>query len=230
MLPTGFFFSIAMTTRTGGCVTCRCRFGVYLRDEVSLSHVNDSTLKAFLDTGAYLRGHFRLTSGLHSAEYLQSAKVLQHPHMAERLARDLADRMPKGNGVLAGVVSPALGGLIIGHEVARALGVRFVFTERDGDGKMTLRRGFEIQPGEELVVVEDVITTGGSTREVIDLLQAAGANVLGAGSIIDRSGGTADIGVPRVALTTLKPETWPQDFCPLCQQGVPVEKPGSRKS
>lgn len=134
--------------------------------------------------------------------------------------------MPKGQAV----ASPALGGLIIGHETARAMGVRFLFTERDGDGKMTLRRGFAIEPGEQFVVVEDVVTTGGSTREVIELLQAAGAKVLGAGSIIDRSGGTADVGVPRVALTTLQPETWPADFCPLCQQGLPVEKPGSRKA
>ncbi|MEI9815233.1 MAG: orotate phosphoribosyltransferase [Acidobacteriota bacterium] len=185
----------------------------------------DTTLQAFQDTGAYLRGHFRLTSGLHSAEYLQSAKVLQHPDIAERMGRELAAAMPKGQGV----ASPALGGLIIGHEVARAMGVRFIFTERDAEGKMTLRRGFTVAPGEQFVVVEDVVTTGGSTREVIDLLQAAGANVLGAGSIIDRSGGTADVGVPRVALTVLKPETWPPDFCPLCQQGLPVEKPGSRK-
>lgn len=185
----------------------------------------DPTLQTFLETGAYLRGHFRLTSGLHSAEYLQSAKVLQYPYIAEHLAKELAARMPKGEAV----ASPALGGLIIGHEVARAMGVRFIFTERDADGKMTLRRGFTVEPGQKLVVVEDVVTTGGSTREVIDLLRAMGAEVLGAGSIIDRSGGTADVGVPRVALTTLQPETWPPDFCPLCQQGLPVEKPGSRK-
>ena len=133
--------------------------------------------------------------------------------------------MPKGETV----ASPALGGLIIGHEVARAMGVRFIFTERDADGKMQLRRGFTVEPGEKIVVVEDVVTTGGSPKEVIELLTAMGANVLGAGSIIDRSGGSADVGVPRVALTTLKPETWPPDFCPLCQQGLPVEKPGSRK-
>jgi orotate phosphoribosyltransferase len=184
-----------------------------------------STLQTFQETGAYLRGHFRLTSGLHSAEYLQSAKVLQFPNIAERLGRELAEWMPKGEAV----ASPALGGLIIGHEVARAMGVRFIFTERDADGKMALRRGFEARPGESFVVVEDVVTTGGSTREVIDLLEAAGARVLGAGSIIDRSGGSADVGVPRVALATLRPETWPAELCPLCRQGLPVEKPGSRK-
>ena len=187
--------------------------------------MTDTTLQTFLDTGAYLRGHFRLTSGLHSAEYLQSAKVLQFPNIAESLAKELANRMPKGGAVVA----PAIGGLIIGHEVARAMGARFIFTERDADGKMTLRRGFAIEPGEPVVFVEDVITTGGTTREVIELLQSLGANVLSAGSLIDRSGGTAEVGVPRVALAVLKPETWPPDFCPLCQQGLPVEKPGSRK-
>jgi orotate phosphoribosyltransferase len=184
-----------------------------------------STLQTFQETGAYLRGHFRLTSGLHSAEYLQCAKVLQFPNIAERLGRQLAECMPKGEAV----ASPALGGLIIGHEVARAMGVRFIFTEREADGKMALRRGFAVRPGESFVVVEDVVTTGGSTREVIDLLEAAGARVLGAGSIIDRSGGSADVGVRRVALATLQPETWPAELCPLCQQGLPVEKPGSRK-
>ena len=185
----------------------------------------DSTLESFKNTGAYLRGHFRLTSGLHSGEYLQSALVLQHPALAENLGKRLAECMPKGEVV----ASPALGGLIIGHEVARAMGARFIFTERDQAGQMTLRRGFSVQPGERAVVIEDVVTTGGSTREVIDLLRAAGAEVLAAGSIIDRSGGSAEVGAPRVALTTLKPETWPPEECPLCRQGVPVEKPGSRK-
>lgn len=187
--------------------------------------VTDSTVVCFKKAGAYLRGHFRLTSGLHSGEYLQSALVLQHPAQAEELGKRLAARMPKGEAV----ASPALGGLIIGHEVARAMGARFIFTERDASGTMTLRRGFSVRPGERFVVVEDVVTTGGSTREVVELLRAAGAEVLAAGSIIDRSGGTADVGVPRVALTTLQPETWPPEQCPLCQQGVPVEKPGSRK-
>src|SRR5437764_8430682 len=141
-------------------------------------------MQAFRDTGAYLKGHFRLTSGLHSDEYLQSALVLQHPELAERFGRELAKAMP--NGRVEIVVSPAVGGLIIGHEVARALGARFLFTERDAAGKMTLRRGFTVKPGENAVVIEDVVTTGGSTREVIELLQAAGVNVLRAGSIIDR--------------------------------------------
>ncbi len=184
------------------------------------------TLDLFKQTGAYLRGHFRLTSGLHSPEYLQCALVLQHPDHAERLGRELAALLPRDRKVDV-VVSPAVGGLIIGHEVARALGARFIFTERDG-GKMTLRRGFSIRDGETAVVVEDVITTGGSSREVVEVLRAAGAGVVAAGSIIDRSGGHADLGVPRVALSTLEAITYPPENCPLCRDGVPVVKPGSR--
>jgi orotate phosphoribosyltransferase len=183
-----------------------------------------SVLATFQQTGAYLRGHFQLTSGLHSGEYLQCALVLQHPDIAERLGRELAARMPACDFV----ASPALGGLIIGHEVARALGCRFVFTERDANRKMTLRRGFSVRPGEAAVVIEDVVTTGGSTREVIDVLQGLGARVLGAGSVIDRSGGRVDLGVPRVALATLEVVAWDPAECPLCKQGMPVEKPGSR--
>lgn len=183
-------------------------------------------IDAFHETGAYLQGHFRLTSGMHSPEYLQCAKVLQHPAHAERFGREIATKLA-GHKVDV-VVSPAMGGLIIGHEVARAFNVRHIFTERDGDGKMVLRRGFAIEPGETAVVIEDVITTGGSTKEVIEVLKAAGANVAAAASIIDRSNGAADVGVPRVALETLKVTAYPPDECPLCAQGLPVVKPGSR--
>ena len=186
--------------------------------------VANSTLETFREAGAYLNGHFRLTSGLHSSEYLQSALVLQHPILAERLGRNLAENMPKGQVV----ASPALGGLIIGHEVARAMGARFIFTERDPAGKMVLRRGFSLDPQETVVVVEDVVTTGGSTREVIELVQAAGVQVLGVGSIIDRSGGKVDLGIPRVALATLNAVAWTPEECPLCKRGLPVVKPGSR--
>ena len=190
----------------------------------------ESVLELFRSTGAYLQGHFRLTSGLHSAEYLQSALVLQHPAAAEKLGRLLADEVRRIAGEPVGlVVSPALGGLIIGHEVARALGKRFIFMEREAaSGKMMLRRGFTAAPGEAAVVIEDVITTGGSTRDVIEILQANGVKVLAAGSIIDRSGGQADVSVHRVALATLQVAAHYPEQCPLCSLGIPALKPGSR--
>jgi orotate phosphoribosyltransferase len=184
-------------------------------------------LELFLKTGAYLQGHFRLTSGLHSGEYLQCAKVLAFPQYAEFLGRELAKKLPASGAQV--VVSPAIGGIVIGHEVARALQVRSLFTERDSATReMTLRRGFEVKPGERAVVIEDVITTGGSTKEVIRLLRNLGVEVVTAGSIIDRSGGTADVEVPRAALETLNAVTYDPDTCPLCQQNIPLVKPGSR--
>jgi len=190
-----------------------------------VTHSSNSVLDLFRDTGAYLKGHFRLTSGLHSPEYLQCALVLQHPQHAETCGRALASALNVKPDV---VVSPAMGGLIIGHEVARAFGVRHIFTERDADRKMVLRRGFSVQSGEKAVVIEDVITTGGSSKEVVELLRAAGVDVVAAGSVIDRSGGKADLGVPRAALATLEVQTWDPAQCPLCKQGLPVAKPGSR--
>jgi orotate phosphoribosyltransferase len=190
----------------------------------------EAVLELFRETGAYLQGHFRLTSGLHSGEYLQCALVLRHPPAAEKLGRLLAQDLRKIiNATPTVVVSPALGGLIIGHEVARALGTPFLFTERDPDTRqMALRRGFSVQPGDTAVVVEDVITTGGSTQDVVEVLSQAGAKVLAAGSIIDRSGGRAQVGVPRVALATLQVAAhYPQE-CPMCRQGIPAVKPGSR--
>lgn len=199
---------------------------------VILSAVAGSpVMELFEKTGAYLRGHFRLTSGLHSGEYLQCAKVLAHPEYAEALGRELAASIEAevdGNSATI-VVSPAIGGIVIGHEVGRALRVPALFAERDAASKeMTLRRGFEVRSGDRAVVVEDVITTGGSTREVIRLLQGIGAEVVAAGSIIDRSGNTADVGVRRVSLQTMNPETYDPGDCPLCRQGLPVTKPGSR--
>jgi orotate phosphoribosyltransferase len=190
----------------------------------------NAILQLFERTGAYLRGHFRLTSGMHSPEYLQCARVLAHPEYAAELGALLAAAMRslalgRAPGV---VVAPALGGVIIGHEVARALGVRFLFTEREAGGQMTLRRGFAIEPGETAVVIEDVVTTGGSSLEVINILRQAGAQVLAAGSIIDRSGGQVDLGLPRAALAVLKVVAYQPEQCPLCQQGIPVVKPGSR--
>lgn len=190
----------------------------------------EEVLELFRRTGAYLSGHFRLTSGLHSPEYLQCALVLQHPEHAERLGRMLAEQVRGLAPAISLVVSPAMGGLMIGQEVARALGVRHIFTERDADRKMTLRRGFSVRTGDRAVVIEDVITTGVSSLEVVELLRAHGAEVVAAGSIIDRSGGQADLQVPRAALATLAVQTWQPDACPLCQAGEPVVKPGSRPS
>jgi orotate phosphoribosyltransferase len=196
-----------------------------------MSSPSDAVLELFRETGAYLRGHFRLSSGLHSREYLQCALVLQHPVHAAALGVRLADALRAVAPRVDVVISPAMGGLMIGHEVARAFGVRHIFTERDpSTGKMVLRRGFSVSEGETAVIVEDVITTGGSTRDVVGVLERAGANVVAAGSIIDRSGGQADVGVPRVALATLNVVTYAPENCPLCQQGVPVVKPGSRPS
>jgi orotate phosphoribosyltransferase len=212
-----------MVIRFDGLASGNCYSGV-------VTPQLDPILSAFYETGAYLKGHFRLTSGLHSPEYLQCALVLQYPKHAEHFGRLMATEFRRLEPTLnTGVVaSPAIGGLIIGHEVARALSARFIFTERDASGKMVLRRGFSVEPGEAAVVVEDVVTTGGSLREVIDILKQAGARVIGAGSIIDRSGGAADLGVPRVALKTMQVVSYPPDDCPLCRAGSPVVKPGSR--
>ena len=167
-----------------------------------------------------------LTSGLHSAVYLQCALVLQHPREAEAFSRGIAEDFQAEN--IQTVASPAIGGLIIGHEVARALGARFIWTERE-NGKMVLRRGFSVSPGERVLVVEDVVTTGGSTRETVAALQANGAKVVAAASIIDRSSGQADVGVPRIALATLDVPSVDPANCEFCARGESAVKPGSRK-
>jgi orotate phosphoribosyltransferase len=184
-------------------------------------------INKFRDTGALLEGHFVLSSGLHSAVYLQCALVLQHPRVAEEFGRRLADHF-RSEGIQA-VASPAIGGLIIGHEVARALDARFIWTERE-NGKMILRRGFSVTPGERVLVVEDVVTTGGSTRETVEALQASGANVLAAVSIIDRSGGKAEVGVARVSLASLNVPSVEPSVCDACKRGEPAVKPGSKKN
>lgn len=186
----------------------------------------EEVIDKFKETGALLKGHFLLSSGLHSPIYLQCALVLQHPRAAEEFGRAMAQEF-RDNGIEL-VASPAIGGLIIGHEVARGLGARFIWTERDG-GKMTLRRGFSVRPGEKTLVVEDVVTTGGSTREAITALKASGADVVAAASIIDRSAGAADVGVRRVALATLNVASVEPAACELCRLGIPVVKPGSRE-
>jgi orotate phosphoribosyltransferase len=194
--------------------------------------VADNILDTFRRVGALLEGHFRLTSGLHSPGYLQCALVLQHPDEAERCGALLADRV-RDLGVQV-VLSPALGGIVIGQEVARALGARAIFAERQ-DGKLTLRRGFTLSPGEKVLVVEDVVTTGGSTRETIDVARVAGADVVAAAAIIDRSGASTGSGqsgarweVPFHALASVSLPTYEPQSCPLCAAGSPVVKPGSR--
>lgn len=186
----------------------------------------DQVIDEFKKSGALLEGHFKLSSGLHSSVYLQCALVLQFPPKAELFGRAFAEHY-KGQQIEL-VSSPAIGGLIIGHEVARALGARFIWTERQ-DGEMTLRRGFSVKPGEKTLVVEDVVTTGGSTRETIVALQKAGANVIGAASIIDRSSGKAEVGVARMSLASLDVKSFDPVECELCKRGVEVVKPGSRK-
>lgn len=178
------------------------------------------------ESGAVSRGHFTLTSGLHSDFYVQCALVLQHPKHAERLGRSLAARF-EGTAVDV-VASPALGGIIVGHEVARALGVRAIFAERDASGQLTLRRGFTLALGERVLVVEDVWTTGGSTQETIAAIADGGGRVVAAGALIDRSGGRLTLPVRTQALLELEIQNFEPDDCPLCRAGSTPERPGSR--
>ncbi len=184
-----------------------------------------TVLDLFRKSGALLEGHFRLSSGLHSERYLQSALVLQHPELASQLGAAIAERTRHMDPTV--VLSPAVGGIVIGQEVGRALGVRAMFAERQ-DGVLTLRRGFSLSPSDRVVIIEDVITTGGSTRETIDVATAAGASVLGAAAIIDRGNDATRLHVPLFALVQLDVPTYSADACPLCARGVPVTKPGSR--
>jgi orotate phosphoribosyltransferase len=187
-------------------------------------HEND-LLALFRRSGALLEGHFRLSSGLHSPGYLQCALVLSFPRDAAAIGDALAGRV-RGFGATV-VLSPALGGIVIGQEVARALGVRALFAERQ-DGTLTLRRGFTLGPEDRVIVVEDVVTTAGSTRETMEVARQHGAAVVGACSIVDRSGGTHGLEVPYAALLPIHLPTYAESDCPLCKQGIPVTKPGSR--
>ena len=173
-------------------------------------------LQVFRDTRALFDGHFVLRSGLHSRQYFQCAMVLQHPRVAEL----------KNAGAQV-VISPALGGLFVGHEVARALDVRHIFVEKNSAGKLELRRGFQIARGERVLVVEDVVTKGGRVRETLDIVRALGGKVVGVGSLVDRSGGKVDFGIPLESLLRLSVDTFDPTTCPLCQAGTPVLKPGS---
>ncbi len=183
------------------------------------------SLQDFLETGALLKGHFRLSSGLHSDTYLQCARLLMWPERAEAAGRELAEKLREFEP--RAVVSPALGGIVIGHETAAALAVPFLFAERQ-DGAFLLRRGFHLAAGERTAVVEDVFTTGKSTREVIDLVEGMGARVVAAGSIVDRGLDPGALGVPLRSLLHLSVPSWPAEECPLCRGGRPLETPGSR--
>jgi orotate phosphoribosyltransferase len=188
----------------------------------------DEILKIFRDSGALLEGHFELRSGLHSDRYFQCANVLRYPRLAERLCSALTDKMfgaPAHGAAADWVIAPALGGILVGHEMARALDVRSVFAEKH-DGKLVLRR-FEIARGERYIVAEDVVTRGGRVQETVDLVELGGGRVVGIGVLVDRSGGTARVKYPLVSLLEMVPVTYEPGACPLCARGLPMTHPGS---
>ena len=186
---------------------------------------SDDVISLFRGVRALLEGHFQLSSGLHSAGYLQCALVLQYPRHAEALGAAIAERVRPFNPTV--VLSPALGGVVIGQEVARALGVRGIFAERR-EGELMIRRGFTVETSDRVVVIEDVVTTGGSTRETIEVARGIGATVVGAASIIDRSGTTSSFDVPFQALASVSWPAYEPSVCPQCADGIPTVKPGSR--
>lgn len=179
----------------------------------------------FVQAGALLEGHFVLTSGLHSDKYMEKFAVLQHPDLTQNLCDLLAARFVNENVEV--VLGPATGGILLSHGVAKALGTRSIFTERE-NGRMALRRGFRITPGERVLVVEDVVTTGGSVLEVLDVVKAQGGQVVGVGYLVDRSGGRVDFGIKTEALLHMDVQAWSEQECPLCAQGVPLTSRGSR--
>lgn len=183
-------------------------------------------LKLFTDTGALLRGHFQLRSGLHSDQYFQGALVLQHTLIAARLCQALAE--PWRNQGIETVISPAIGGIIVGQEVGRALGVKAIFAEKDEASNLLLRRGFSLSEGERVLVAEDVVTKGGRVQQTIDLVRACGATPVGVATLVDRSQGSVDFGIPYRALLQLQLPTYSPESCPLCQKGLPIDKPGSK--
>ncbi|MDR0953025.1 MAG: orotate phosphoribosyltransferase [Elusimicrobiota bacterium] len=185
----------------------------------------EEVLQIFKDSGALLEGHFKLSSGLHSSKYLQCAKVLQHPALSEKLCKELAQKLKDIK--IDVVIGPAMGGVIIAYELARQLGVRGIFTERV-DGQVMLRRGFALEKGERCLIAEDVVTTGKSTKEVIEVINAGGAKVVACASLIDRSNGNVDFGVPLATMAAVEVETYDETACPMCKKGEPLVKPGSR--
>jgi len=193
-------------------------------------------MKIFKDCNAYHKGHFKLSSGLHSEYYMQCALVLEDPKVAAKLCGELAKKFSAKSKSASGgrgkkidvVIGPAIGGITAAYETARALGAKAIFSERE-EGNMALRRGFRINRGEKVLVVEDVTTTGGSAKEVVEMAKALGAKVVGVGAIVDRSGGKAKFGVPFKSLAKLNIKTYQPEKCPLCKEGIPIIKPGSRK-
>lgn len=179
----------------------------------------------FIETGAILEGHFLLTSGLHSPLYVEKFQVLQYPEHTAKLCRALAEKFADQNIQL--VVGPVTGGILLAHEVGKNLGTRAIFTERE-NGRMALRRGFIIKPGERVLIVEDIVTTGGSVKEVLEVVQENGGIVVGVGMLVDRSGGKADFGVPNQSLLRLNVDAYHPDNCPLCAKNVAITKRGSR--
>lgn len=190
--------------------------------------LSEAKVRALLvETEAVLEGHFLLTSGLHSPLYVEKFNVLQHPEYTEKLCRELAERFK--NKRVQTVMGPMTGGILLAHEVGKALGTRAIFTERE-KGKMTLRRGFRIEPGERVLIVEDIVTTGGSVKEVVDVVKAAGGDIVGVGLLVDRSGGKAEFGVPQKdiqALLHLTVPTYEPAACPLCAAGTALTERGS---
>lgn len=184
---------------------------------------SDEVLKILRETGVVREGHFILTSGLHSDKFLLCAQVLQYPKHAEALCQTMAE--PFRDAGVETVIGPALGGIILSHEVARALGARSIFAEKKPGGGMELKRGFALKPGELVLVVEDALTTGGSVSQVIELAEEVGAKVVGVAVLVDRSGGKVKLGVPFKALVTLDVDTYQPDNCPLCRDGVLLERP-----
>lgn len=183
-------------------------------------------MEIFLQTGALLNGHFQLTSGRHSNQYFQCAKVLQYLNHTETICKKIADYF--NSTEIDTVIAPAIGGIVVGQEVARQLGKKSIFAERE-DKKLMLRRGFEIKPGEKVLVCEDVVTTGGSVFEVIDIVRSNGGVVVGVGIIVDRSNGKVSFGVPQVSTLQLDVVSYLPEECPLCKENLPLIKPGSRK-
>lgn len=182
-------------------------------------------LDKLMETGALLEGHFLLRSGLHSNRYFQAAQVLQYTKIAEQMCRELAAKF--ADDEVDTVISPAVGGIVVGQEVGRALGVRAIFAEKDGQGGLVLRRGFSMQPGERVLVAEDVITRGGRVQQTIDLVRATGAEVAGVAVLVDRSGGKAALAVRPKSLIELELAVYSPDECPMCGEGIELVKPGS---